>query len=335
MPGSYQEVEELVVQTFDLWDLTRVGFSWRKYYLNHTRQVQNLALRIGRDMGADTQQLHYAAILHDITKRYDGAILKDPEGKNALDDEGFWLNETIPPNRGNWVTDLYDRLGLHGQIHHVSGAVLTEHVLREFGYPESFIRSVVKIVRGHLKGRVPPEIHDERYREPEVRILYDADTIDPNVGLTAFYRNVQITAGYALERGESVDIPSYVERLPRWIDMKESFRDHMLTDRGREICDERQARNRALVRELQAELSRPEVNARYGLLGALEYLFTNPKTRASTSTPRVSATPGSPSEKRASRRNPAPRATSPRRRWSAAGGSSPCYARKSPEGFRI
>lgn len=277
MSRSYQDVEEVVVQTFDLWDLTRVGFSWRKYYLNHTRQVQNLALRIARDMGADTEQLHYAAILHDITKRYDGAILKDAEGKNVLDDEGFWLNETIRPDRGNWVTDLYDRLALHGQIHHVSGAVLTEHVLREFGYPESFIRAVVKIVRGHLKGRVPPEVHDERYREPEVRILYDADTIDPNVGLTAFYRNIQITAGYALQRGETVDVPSYVERLPRWIDMKESFRDHMLTDRGREICDERQARSRALVRELQAELARPEVNGRYGLLGALEYLFTNPE----------------------------------------------------------
>ena len=126
--NGYQDIEELVIETFELWDVNRVGFSWRKYYLDHTRQVQNLSLRMARDLDADPEQLRVAAILHDISKRYDGAILKDPEGKSVLDSEGFWLNETVPPARFNWVTGLYDRLELHGQIHHVSGAVLTEHV---------------------------------------------------------------------------------------------------------------------------------------------------------------------------------------------------------------
>jgi putative nucleotidyltransferase with HDIG domain len=275
MSDYYPEIEAVVVETFGLWDLRRVGFSWRKYYLDHTLQVRNLALRMAADLGADPQQLRHAAILHDVTKRYDGAILKDAAGKNVLDGEGFWLNETVHPNRRNWVTARYERLGLDGQIHHVSGAVLAECVLREFGLPESFVRPVTKIVRGHLKGKVPPEVHDERYREVEVRILYDADTIDPNVGLTAFYRNIQINAGQALQRGETVDLRAYVEKLPRWVEMKESFREQMLTARGQEICDERQARNRAVAAALQRELFDERLNRRYGLLGVLEFLFTN------------------------------------------------------------
>jgi putative nucleotidyltransferase with HDIG domain len=276
MSDYYPEIEQVVIHTFGLWDVTRIGFSWRKYYLDHTRQVQNLAMRLAADLDGDPEQLRYAAILHDITKRYDGAILKDTEGKNVIDQEGFWLNETVSPARGNWVTDLYDRLELHGQIHHVSGAVLTEHVLREYGLPESFVRPVAKVVRGHLKGKVPPEVFDERYREVEVRILYDADTLDPNVGLTAFYRNIQINAGRALG-GEPVDLRAYVENLPRWVNMKDSFRDQMLTERGKEICDQRQARNREVVRLLHEELASEEVNRKYGLLGAVEYLFTNPE----------------------------------------------------------
>jgi putative nucleotidyltransferase with HDIG domain len=277
MPDYYSEVEQTVIDTFARWDVTRVGFSWRKYYLDHTRQVQNLSLRMARDLDGDPEQLRHAAILHDITKRYDGAILNDSEGKTVLDEEGFWLNETVAPARSNWVTDLYVRLGLEGQIHHVSGAVITEHVLREFGLAENFVRPVSRIVRGHLKGNMPPEVFDERYRDVEVRILYDADTIDPNVGLTAFYRNVQITAGNSLKSGQPVDVAAYVRNLPRWISMKESFREHMLTDLGREICDRRQDRNRELARELAGELEDEALNRRYGLLGVVEYLFTNPE----------------------------------------------------------
>jgi len=275
--ATYHEIEQVVTDTFALWDVTRVGFSWRKYYMDHTRQVQNLSMRMARDLDADPDELRHAAILHDLSKRYDGAILKDAEGKNVVDEEGFWLNETMCPDRSNWVTGLYDRLGLQGQIHHVSGAVLTEHVLREFGFAENFIRPVAKIVRGHLKGKVPPPVHDDRYREVEVRILYDADTIDPNVGLTAFYRNIQINAGTALRKGEAIDLRAYVENLPRWVHMKDSFREQMLTELGKEICDRRQSRNREVVRQLTDELAEEELNRKYGLLGVLAYLFTNPE----------------------------------------------------------
>jgi putative nucleotidyltransferase with HDIG domain len=278
MPSYYEDIESTVIDTFSQWEVSRVGFSWRKYYLDHTRQVQNLALRMARELDADPEQLRFAAILHDITKRYDGAVIKDAEGQFVRNEEGFWLNETMQPHRDNWVTRLYDELGLAGQIHHVSGATLAEHVLREFDFPENFVQPIRKIVAGHLKGRVPPDEHDRRYSEIEVRILYDADTIDPNVGLTAFYRNIQITAGNLLAKGESVNLREYVTaNLPRWVRMKDSFRDDMLTDLGRQICDERQERNRRLFATLEDELTEEALNRKYGLLGVVEHLFTNPQ----------------------------------------------------------
>jgi len=272
-----QQIEQLVIDTFSLWDVRRVGFSWRRYYLDHTRQVRALALRLGTALEADVRQLRLAAILHDISKRYDGAIRKDGEGRTLVDEEGLWLNETVRPDRANWVTQMYDRLGLQGRVHHLSGAVLTEHVLRDCGYPASDARAIGKIVRGHLKGSVPPAVHAERYREVEVRILYDADTIDPNVGLPALYRNVQIHAGAALARGEPVELAAYVRGLSRWLDAKEGFREHMLTPAGREVCEDRQTHLRSLGRELEAELEAEPLHRRFGLLGVLEQLFTDPE----------------------------------------------------------
>ena len=273
----YQEIEALVTSTYGLWDEMRQGFSWRNYYMNHTRRVLTLSCQMGEDSGADVKQLAYAAILHDITKRFDGEIKRDESGQAILNEEGFWLNQTVSPARANWVTEAYDRLNLHGQIHHVSGATMTELVLREFGLERSFIRPVAKIVRGHLKGKVPAEVFEERYREPEVRLLYDADTIDPNVGYTAFYRNIQINAGRAAQKGVTIDLRDYIATLPRWVNSKDQFYQHMLTERAREVCADRQARNRATMAALNEELEDFELNRRYGLLGVVEHLLTNPE----------------------------------------------------------
>ena len=272
---TYQEIEQLVLDTFHLWDQTRQGFSWRKYYMNHTQRVLTLSCQMGADIGADTKQLAYAAILHDITKRFDGSIKRDDGGSAILDEEGFWLNETVSPARVNWITAAYDKMDLHGQIHHVSGATMTELVLREFGFEKSFVQPVAKIVRGHLKGKVPAEVFEERYREPEVRLLYDADTIDPNVGYSAFYRNIQINAGRAHEKGEEIDLREYIQKLPKWVNSKDQFFEHMLTDRAREVCAARQQRNRETMEALNDELAEFELNRKYGLLGVVEFLLTN------------------------------------------------------------
>ena len=132
--AALAEVEALVRETFALWDVVRVGFSWRNYYLNHTYRIRNLSVQMAAAEGGDADLLEMAAILHDITKRYDGNILTGPDGKRVLDEEGFWRNEMIMPDRSNWVTELYDELELQGLIHHVSGAVITDRVLGEYGF---------------------------------------------------------------------------------------------------------------------------------------------------------------------------------------------------------
>lgn len=274
--GVLAEVEALVKETFDLWDVVRVGFSWRNYYMNHTYRIRNMSVQMAAAEGGDPELLEMAAILHDITKRYDGNILTGPDGKRVLDEEGFWRNEMVMPDRSNWVTKLYDELELEGLIHHVSGAVITDRVLGEFGFEAPYRETVAEVVRGHLKPTTLSEAEfNHRYRLAESRILYDADTIDPNVGLTAFYRNIQISAGGWLRRGETPDLEAYVRGLPRWVGMKDEFIDHMLTARGREIAAERQRRNRELCAQLQEELDAFALNEAYGMLGCVRYLMTD------------------------------------------------------------
>lgn len=270
------QVEALVRETFELWDVVRVGFSWRHYYLNHTYRIRNLSVQMAAAEGADAELLEIAAILHDITKRYDGNILSGPDGKRVLDEEGFWLNEMVMPDRSNWVTKLYNELELQGLIHHVSGAVITDRVLGEYGFEASYREAVAEVVRGHLKPENLSESEfNRRYRLKESRILYDADTIDPNLGLTAFYRNIQIHAGGLLRRGQSLDLEGYVRGLPRWVNMKDEFIGKMITERGREIAAERQERNRSLCAQLQDELTAADLNAAYGMMGCIAYLMTD------------------------------------------------------------
>jgi hypothetical protein len=274
--GALAAIETLVRETFDLWDVVRVGFSWRHYYMNHTYRIRNLSVQMAAAEGGDPDLLEMAAILHDITKRYDGNILTGPDGKRVLDEEGFWRNEMIMPDRSNWVTKLYDELELQGKIHHVSGAVMTDRVLGEYGFEELYRESVAEVVRGHLKPTNLGEAEfNRRYRLVESRILYDADTIDPNLGLTAFYRNVQIHAGSMLRRGQEPDLEAYVRGLPRWVGMKEEFIGHMLTDRGREIAEDRQRRNREICGQLQEELEAFDRNDAYGMIGCVRFLMTD------------------------------------------------------------
>jgi hypothetical protein len=226
--------------------------------------------------GGDPDLLEMAAILHDITKRYDGNILTGSDGKRVLDEEGFWRNEMVMPDRSNWVTELYDELELQGLIHHVSGAILTDRVLGEHGFEGQYRETVAEVVRGHLKPENLSETEfNRRYRLVESRILYDADTIDPNLGLTAFYRNIQINAGGWLRRGVTPSLEEYVRGLPRWVNMKDEFIGKMTTERGREIAAERQARNRQLCAQLVHELEALALNEAYGMLGCVCYLMTD------------------------------------------------------------
>lgn len=268
------ELETLVNETFGLWDHNRVGFQWRHYTWNHTMRVRAMSMELGRREGGDVKLLEVAGTLHDITKRYDGVILTDDNGKRILDHNGFWLNEMLTPARNNVVTDLYNKHNLHGKVHHESGAVITENILGMYDFEPAFVEAATSVVLAHLKPmNLTAEDFKLLYGSIENQILYDADTMDPNIGYTGFFRNIHIHAYFALQR-DNFDLEEYVRNLPRWINSKQEFVDKLLTASSREVAQARQDRNQQLFAQMVAELEDMEINRKYGLLGVIEYFVS-------------------------------------------------------------
>lgn len=268
------ELESLVNETFGLWEHNRVGFQWRHYTWNHTMRVRAMSMELGRREGGDVKLLEVAGTLHDITKRYDGVILTDDNGKRILDKNGFWLNEPLSPAGQNIVTELYDKHNLRGKVHHESGAVITENILAMYDFDQDFVDAATSVVLAHLKPtNLTAEDFKLLYGSIENQILYDADTMDPNIGYTGFFRNIHIHAYFALQRG-NFNLEEYVRNLPRWINSKQEFVDKLLTESSREVAQARQDRNQQLFAQMVGELDDMEINRKYGLLGIIEYFVS-------------------------------------------------------------
>jgi hypothetical protein len=272
-----RELEQLVEETFMLWDEKRVGFSWRYYYFNHTQRIRALTLSIGKNEGADLRKLEYAALLHDITKRYDGKILTDKDGKRVVDEDGLWRNEMLPPNpnKSNIVTQLYAEHDQAYKLHNVSGAFIAGMILKRYGFPDDFCDGVSSIILAHLRptGSNTQKI-EEFNRNLEGRILYEADTIDANLGLVAFFRNIGIHTYSMVRRAGKADLKAYIEGIPRWLNMKEDFLPRMQTDTGRKVGDARQKRNWQIWSQIEQESENFELNEIYGILGVVKYFMS-------------------------------------------------------------
>ncbi len=276
-----RQLDELVRQTHLLWDQDWVGFSWRNYTYEHMQRVRGLARTIGRDERADARVIEFSATLHDVTKSYDGEIVVGPDGKRILDENGFWKNEVLLPARTNRVTDLYDRLGLQGTLHNVSGGRIADALLEEEGFEAGLRARVAQAIGEHLLAGAGASL--------EGRVLYDADTIDANIGLPAFYRNIQISLHgqdrqYARRGERFVDwlrenLPSYVqtyfrERIPTWIEGKErDFVPKMTTAAGRRVTEQRLERLRQVNADLVEELEELEEALEGGRLAVVRYFM--------------------------------------------------------------
>ncbi len=281
------ELESLVYDTYQLWDQEWVGFSWRNYTFDHVQRVRSLARTLCAREGGDVLVADYAGLLHDITKSYDGEIhMKD--GQRVLDEQGFWKNELLPPARRNQVTEVYDRLGLAGTLHNLSGARVAEALLEEHNLPVDFRERVAEAIRAHLKPAAGSSL--------EGRCLYDADTIDANIGLPAFYRNIQINLHReerALARQElgladylRDHLPEYLgpylrERVPNWITGKHhDFVAKMTTDSGREVARQRIGRLSAIVKETTEEMGDFDRQAERGRLAVVRHFMLNHRNPA-------------------------------------------------------
>lgn len=271
------ELEELVRETFTLWDEIRVGFSWRYYFFNHTQRVRRLCQTIGKQEGADLRKLEYASLLHDITKRYDGNFLTDKDGKRVINEDGFWLNEMLypNPNKSNIVTELYKENNLDYKIHNVSGGIIARLLLKRYGLPDDFCEGVESAIINHLK---PNESSTEKLKEfmnnLEGRIIYEADTMDSNLGLMAFFRNIGIHTHFAVQRNGKYDLKEYLSGIPRWLDMKQDFIPNMQTETGLKIGKARQQRNWDVWHLIEKELEDYEVNETYGIIAVVKYFMS-------------------------------------------------------------
>jgi len=271
-PQVLKELEDLVNETYGLWDHNRVGFQWRHYTWNHTMRVRAMSMELGRREGGDVTKLEVAGTLHDITKRYDGEILSDENGKRVVNHDGLWLNEQLLPSRENLVTRLYDEHSLAGTVHHESGAVITEKILAMYDFDQDFVDAVRAIVLAHLKPmNLTEDRYDFLYGNVENQILYDADTMDPNVGYTAFFRNVHIHSYSAIRRNGRFDLEEYAQSLPRWVNSKQAFVEHLLTESAKEVGQARQDRNQVLTDQIAAEVEEMGEKRRCGRLGGIEY----------------------------------------------------------------
>ena len=243
----FAELDQLLRETFDLWDPGWVTFNWRAYTYDHTQRVTGLAGTLCEQEGGNCQVTRLAALLHDIAKPYDGEYVAGPDGKRLVDERGFWYNEVRRPARSNRVTELYDRLGLEGKLHNESGAALARELLLEYGLEPATCERVAETILHHLK---PPE-----GAPIESACLYDADTIDANIGLPAFLRNIYIHYHYydqrrapeaapiatvLQERPLEYLVPYIRESLPQWAHGKRrDFVPRLLTAAGRELGDRR------------------------------------------------------------------------------------------------
>ena len=281
--STLRDLDDLVRQTHLLWDEEWVGFSWRNYTYEHMQRVRGLARTIGRAEGAEGRVIEFAATLHDVTKSYDGEIVVGPDGKRLLDENGFWKNATLLPQRQNRVTVHYDRLELAGTLHNVSGGRVADALLAETGYPGAFRARVDQAIQEHLMAASGASL--------EGKALYDADTIDANIGLPAFYRNIQISLRgqdrqYA-RRNESFvewlqeNLPQYLdeylkERIPTWIEGKQrDFVPKMTTGAGRGVAEARLERLVQINGQLVAELEELEQAVEEGRLAVVRYFMEN------------------------------------------------------------
>jgi len=276
------ELEAIVQETYGLWDEVWVGFSWRNYTFDHVMRVRNLARTIAEREQGDLRVLEFAATLHDVTKSFDGEILLK-DGKRVFDEDGFWLNEKLPPARRNRVVELYDDLSLVGTVHHISGGRIATALLSGHGYDESFCELVREMIAAHLKPR--------ETSSPAGLSLYDADTIDANIGLPAFYRNIQITMhrleGEMQRKGEDLDtyladsLPTYLEgylgeRIPTWVNGKrDDFISKLSTESGRAVARERTDFLSAEATAMHAELADYSTNIERGRLAIVKRFMTN------------------------------------------------------------
>ncbi len=276
-------LEALLRETYLLWEPGWTNFNWRGYTYDHVQRVRGLAHTLCVREGGDTRTVELAALLHDITKAWDGDYALDAAGKRLVDADGYWQNDVRPPRGENEVTHLFDSLGLAGRLHNDSGSRVARELLLRRGIAEPVAEAVARTIVDHLRPPADAPI--------ESRCLYDADTIDANIGLPAFVRNIYIHLHYRDARKRPDELPTDVmlrdapleylgpyvsERLPAWSAGKRTdFIPKLLTPAGVALSERRLARLESVWLQLRAEVADFSRSCDQGCLSAVLLLMRN------------------------------------------------------------
>jgi len=263
LQDTIQYIDNLLLETVALWDPGWVSFNWRGYTYDHVQRVRSLALTLCERESGDAVVVELAALLHDITKPFDGDYFVDENGKRIVDERGYWQSEVRRPQRSNIVTEMYGALGLRGMLHNESGAIVAQRLLAERGIAPDVCERVATTIRDHLKPDADAPI--------ESQCLYDADCIDANIGLPAFVRNIYInlhfhdirkapdapTLDQKLNTGPLGFVRPYVEdNLTRWAKGKRAdFIPRLFTESARALSMQRLDRLDASFADLAQEVN--------------------------------------------------------------------------------
>ncbi|MHB9032443.1 MAG: HD domain-containing protein [Anaerolineae bacterium] len=283
--NTLNELDRLVRETCLLWAPGWVAYNWRNYTYDHIQRVRGLAVTLTRLEGGDLMVSELAALLHDITKPYDGDYLTDDQGKRLVDAEGFWISATRQPEGENEITRLYASLGLAGKVHNRSGAILAGQILAARGYSSEVGERAAQAIAEHLGPKPDAPC--------EALCLYDADLVDANIGLPAFIRHIYIHQHFYDQRRAAnqpalADIlvneprtylePYIREALPRWVEGKaRDFPPQLRTKAGREIALARLSRIQAVSNRLIDELKEWDSLSVTGGAAVILYLLQRPE----------------------------------------------------------
>lgn len=198
--------------------------------LDHVLRVLRMAEELAQQAGADREIVRAAALLHDAQ----GAA---PE-REAAAEEGA--------------------AGRHN--HELASAEFAASILREEGWPEGRIESVLHCIRAHrYRGQEMPQTL-------EAQILFDADKLDV---IGAF--GISRTLGYAQQAGQPAFFPpsdKFLESGTRepgeahsayheYLYKLRKVRDRLHTEAAREIASEREPLLHSFFMQLAAEAGWP------------------------------------------------------------------------------
>jgi uncharacterized protein len=187
--------------------------------VDHVRRVAKLAVKIGKVEKVDCELIEVAALLHDI-----GVVPlawgRHASGKDDNEFQDFLGTYTLPSSD-------------HGEV----GALIAEHFLNQYDYPQVKRKQVTQIIKEH---------NSRNQTSSESRVVNDADKLEA-LGATWVAR--------AFQRTSAFDRKTSIEVIPKkYLEGRKSIFDSFHTKTGKKMAEQRYDFLISFIDQLQREL---------------------------------------------------------------------------------